>query len=813
MRPNCFALRTALEWRRLAALWLALTALALAACGGSPAQPPQASPPASIALQPSDQSATVGADVTFTVSVANASNPNYRWQTRVGGNWTDIVGATSASYTVSGVTLAQDGTQYRAVVSVAGSALISVPVTLSVRPAPQAPTIAVQPSSVGVTEPASARFDVTASGTAPLAYQWQRNVAGLWTDLAGATAASHALAATLRTADDGAQFRVVVSNGVGSVTSNVATLTVAPAPVVPAFTAQPLDAAVTEPAAATFGVAVTGTPAPTLQWQRSSDGGTNWSDIGGATAASFTTPATTLAMNGWRYRALASNSAGSVASSVATLSVTAATTAPAIAQQPALAVTAASGSGASLSVSATGSPTPTYQWQRQPPGGGGFVNVTGATQASHTTAALSFLDDDDATDRGAQYRVVVTNSQGSVTSNAATLTVTPTPIAGFTQISAGAVHVLGLRSDGTVWAWGSNGSGQVGRNCQPCVPRPVAGLAGGFTQVLARGDTSFAVRNDGTVWAWGYNGDGQLGRNLAAGTNSNVPAPVLMASNGQPLAGIVGVAATEAGGFGGMGSVLAWTASGVAWKWGHAFIEPGLGGFPNTRLLAALPHAHFNGSTPARSIARAAAGGNGTVLAIDGAGTPVFWTSNFGGSSFGTTPVTSFASIGFAGSAIDIAVSDTRVVLVRSDGTAWGQAYATSLVGGVIWNSLNLPIVPLSAPEPVVRAAVGRLGALSALVGASGTVYTAGNNDLGQLGSGTFSSSRAGFAAALVVNDAGAVAVSSDSVLALRNGNAGLWVWGSNQQRTAGTSDSAGRPAGSTGWLPVEATPYPMTGR
>ncbi|MBC8122495.1 MAG: PQQ-dependent sugar dehydrogenase [Gemmatimonadaceae bacterium] len=85
----------------------------------------------------------------------------------------------------------------------------------------QAPAISRQPTSQTVQEGQSATFRVTASGAAPLTYQWQRNE----TNIAGATTASYTLAsATL--ADNGAKFRVVVSNAYGRLTSNQATLTI-----------------------------------------------------------------------------------------------------------------------------------------------------------------------------------------------------------------------------------------------------------------------------------------------------------------------------------------------------------------------------------------------------------------------------------------------------------------------------------------------------------------------------------------------------------------------------------------------------------
>jgi hypothetical protein len=83
------------------------------------------------------------------------------------------------------------------------------------------PTIITQPAGQTVNVGKTATFSVTAAGAAPLSYQWQKN----GTNITGATAASYTTpAATL--ADNGATFRVVVKNSLGSVTSNAATLTV-----------------------------------------------------------------------------------------------------------------------------------------------------------------------------------------------------------------------------------------------------------------------------------------------------------------------------------------------------------------------------------------------------------------------------------------------------------------------------------------------------------------------------------------------------------------------------------------------------------
>ena len=87
------------------------------------------------------------------------------------------------------------------------------------------------------------------------------------------------------------------------------------------FTTQPANVAVTEGQAAQFVVAVAGMPAPTLQWQLSTDNGANWSNIVGEVNNVFNVVAAILANNGRRYRAVATNSAGSVNSNAATLTV------------------------------------------------------------------------------------------------------------------------------------------------------------------------------------------------------------------------------------------------------------------------------------------------------------------------------------------------------------------------------------------------------------------------------------------------------------------------------------------------------------
>ncbi len=91
----------------------------------------------------------------------------------------------------------------------------------SVTTPPVAPSITTQPASVTVTAGQTASFSVTAAGTSPLSYQWQKNGA----NISGATSSSYTTPAT-KTSDNGATFVVSVSNAAGSTSSSAATLTV-----------------------------------------------------------------------------------------------------------------------------------------------------------------------------------------------------------------------------------------------------------------------------------------------------------------------------------------------------------------------------------------------------------------------------------------------------------------------------------------------------------------------------------------------------------------------------------------------------------
>ncbi|HET9977403.1 MAG TPA: hypothetical protein VFQ20_08215 [Burkholderiaceae bacterium] len=416
------------------ALLLAVSVALLAACSDSPAPAPV------ISVQPSDTSAVAGNAATLSIT-ASGPDLGYQWQVSTDGGttWTNVAGATQSIYTTPATTLADNGKRYRVVVSAAGISVNSSAVQLTVTAAVVAPTLTVQPAAQTATAPDPASFSVTAGGTAP-SYQWQRSTDGgaTFVAIAGATAATYSTGATTTTMN-GERYRVVVTNGAGSVTSSAVVLTVNPTPVAAAFTTQPANQSVTAGSAAAFTVVATGTPAPTLQWQRSTDGGSTFTNIAGATDPTFNTGLTTVAQNGERYRAVATNSAGGATSDAATLTVNPAPQAPIITTQP-TAQTVTAPATATFTAAATGVPTPTWQWQVSSDGGSTFANITGATSASYTTPATTTADS------GKRYRASATNSAGSATTGAATLTVDTTTARAWqtaTQLQVSAANIEG----------------------------------------------------------------------------------------------------------------------------------------------------------------------------------------------------------------------------------------------------------------------------------------------------------------------------------------------------------------------------------
>jgi hypothetical protein len=197
--------------RRAAGL---LLLLALHACGGANSTSTSAVAP-SITTQPAAQSVAVGASASFSVVATGSGQLAYQWRK----DGTALSGATSATYAIAAVATSQAGS-YDVVVSNSAGSVTSSAATLTVTGGTTAPAIVTSPVSQSVALGTSVTFSVTASGAAPLSYQWRKNS----TAISGATSASYTISSAAAT--DAGNYDVVVSNSAGSATSAVASLTV-----------------------------------------------------------------------------------------------------------------------------------------------------------------------------------------------------------------------------------------------------------------------------------------------------------------------------------------------------------------------------------------------------------------------------------------------------------------------------------------------------------------------------------------------------------------------------------------------------------
>lgn len=376
----------------------ALSLIALADCGcggGSYSTPPPPPLAPSITTQPQNQTVLAPSTATFSVTAGGTAPLSYQWNK----NGAAISGATSSTYTTPATTIADDATNFTVTVTNSTGSVTSSQATLTVH---AAPSVANQPQSQTITAPNTATFTVTATGTAPLSYQWNKNGAAI----SGATSASYTTPATTW-GTNGAQFTVTVTNGYGATTSASAILTVIAAatanlsPVGPFLIGgQPQNQSVVAGTTATFSATAIGTEPIAYQWSK------NGSPINGATSATYTTPATTNADNASTFTVTVTNSVNGLTSAPATLTVTPSPVAPAIVAQPQF-ISVSQGNPAYYYVIATGTSPLSYQWSKN------GAPISGATDSTYTTPPTTLADNN------AVFTVAITNSAGTVTSSPA----------------------------------------------------------------------------------------------------------------------------------------------------------------------------------------------------------------------------------------------------------------------------------------------------------------------------------------------------------------------------------------------------------
>lgn len=265
--------------------------------------------------------------------------------------------------------------------------------------------------------------------------------------------------------------------------SNVASGVVPATTVAPTITTQPVSRTAAVGASASFSVAVAGSPTPTLQWFK------NGASLLGATANTLSLPSVTM-LDAGTYTVVATNSAGSVTSSSAVLTVN---TPPSFTQQP-VSQTCMVGATVSFTVSVAGSPTPSVQWYKN-----GAI-VSGATSSTLTLSNVALA-------AAGTYSAVATNAAGSVTSNGASLSISGSAPTFTVQpvsqvINAGQTVALTVAASGSPapsFQWKKNGVAITGATSSSLTIVDVAGSSVGTYTAVATNSLGSTTSTGATI--------------------------------------------------------------------------------------------------------------------------------------------------------------------------------------------------------------------------------------------------------------------------------------------------------------------------
>ena len=363
----------------------------------------------SISSQPTGTTLCAGANASFSVS-ATGAGLSYQWELSTNGcsgPWASIPSATSQTYTVNGITAGQNNYGYRCVVS--GSCAPAATSNCALLNVVTAVTVSTQPVDQVACEGANASYVVAGSG-AGILYQWQISTDGgaTWNNIGGANSATY-VATAVTAGMNGNRYRCLLSNATCTTPgiSNAGLLTVNR---LPAISSNPSDVTICVGASNTFSVAASGTGIG-YQWQLSTDGGANYSNISGATSSSYTAAAVTIGMNGNRYRAVVNGVCAPNANSAPALLTV---IAPVVVSAQPANKEICSGQNTSFSVTGSSVQTINYQWQVSADNGNTWNNIpngtaNGVTVSGATTATISISNALTAIS-GTRYRALLSSA-------------------------------------------------------------------------------------------------------------------------------------------------------------------------------------------------------------------------------------------------------------------------------------------------------------------------------------------------------------------------------------------------------------------
>jgi alpha-tubulin suppressor-like RCC1 family protein len=335
-------------------------------------------------------------------------------------------------------------------------------------------------------------------------------------------------------------------------------------------------------------------------------------------------------------------------------------------------------------------------------------------------------------------------------------------------------HTTATTSGSAVYRWGVVGNQGKIAQLELRTPTAIAGITGKVVQIATSNSDGYALTSTGQVYGWGVNSDGELGDGqltpyATKATKVDFPAGVTITTLANPMP-------FDAG--------LAIDSNGHAWGWGfNGAGDLCLSGLINSRPQQ-LPFSDVTLATGART--HALFDSNGTVYAC-GSGDAGELGNGSNASTSTPTPVVGLPS-GVKVTALTSSWEGSGALLANGDYFNWGYNAAGQLGDGTTANSA-VP-VKVGLPGPVTEAFQGGSGAKNGQTIAilkTGSVWTWGNNDRGQLGIGT----RANSSTPVQVHVPTGVAfvkVSSGGYASYAIDQSGrLWAWGDNGDGQLGT--------------------------
>ncbi len=338
-----------------------------------------------------------------------------------------------------------------------------------------------------------------------------------------------------------------------------------------------------------------------------------------------------------------------------------------------------------------------------------------------------------------------------------------------TAISAGYLHTVALRENGEVWAWGSNGDGQLGDGTEDYIHVPVKSKITGVKQISAGGfiqSHTVALKENGEVWTWGNNEYGQLGN----GTDTSRSLPVKV--------NISGVKQISAGGR----HTVALKENGEVWTWGQKWKRNENGHATTEACLTPVKV----GITDVKQVS---AGLNFTVLLKEN-GEVWAWGANGDGQLGDGTKTHRVTPVKVNISGVkQVSAGGHHTVALKENGEVW--AWGNNDYGR-LGDGTN---IDRAAPVKVNISGVKQIsagGRQTIALTESGTVWAWGYNHEGQLGDGTEKTHYE----PVIVGISGVKQVSSGqshTIVLKENGE--MWTWGLDQEGALGNGPGSGHSA------------------